>query len=211
MQKNHQLQQKKNMKDLTFFYNYLRTIGEEKEYLSQKEFMNLLKDFIPSALFNSRFSKNLMSQLSENVTLVNEPVTPYISVSRIILFIISIVKKFETLQPVLNIQEMSFGDKKKLLDNFNSCICKLSQFDDLIKEIDNLSKNYLKIITKCPFSGLILINKNEIISEIISKLSQTNLNIIDYYNQYMNSLYRTIHTNNQPSLFFYSDFLFYSN
>ena len=79
-------QQKKNMKDLTFLYNYLRTIGEEKEYLTQKEFMNLLKDFIPSALFNSRFSKNLMSQLSENVRLVNEPVTPYISVSRIILF-----------------------------------------------------------------------------------------------------------------------------
>lgn len=103
------------MKDLTFLYNYLRTIGEEKEYLTQKEFMNLLKDFIPSALFNSRFSKNLMSQLSENVRLVNEPVTPYISVSRIILFIISIVKKFETLQPVLNIQEMSFGDKKKIV------------------------------------------------------------------------------------------------
>ena len=180
-------QQKKNMKDLTFLYNYLRTIGEEKEYLTQKEFMNLLKDFIPSALFNSRFSKNLMSQLSENVRLVNEPVTPYISVSRIILFIISIVKKFETLQPVLNIQEMSFGDKKKLLDNFNACICKLSQYDDLIKEIDNLSMSYLKIIKKCPFSGLILINKNEIISDIISKLSQTNLNVIDYYNQYMNA------------------------
>jgi hypothetical protein len=80
---------------------------------------------------------------------------------------------------------MSFGDKKKLLDNFNACICKLSQYDDLIKEIDNLSMNYLKIIKKCPFSGLILINKNEIISDIISKLSQTNLNVIDYYNQYM--------------------------
>lgn len=77
--------------------------------------------------------------------------------------------------------------KKKLLDNFNACICKLSQYDDLIKEIDNLSMSYLKIIKKCPFSGLILINKNEIISDIISKLSQTNLNVIDYYNQYMNA------------------------
>jgi len=70
-----------------------------------------------------------MNQLCEYVTLINEPLRPVISVSRIILFIINIIKKVEILEPVINIQEIDFGDKEILLDNFNKCICRLSQFD----------------------------------------------------------------------------------
>ena len=178
-------QKKGNMKDLTLLYNYLRTVGNEKDFLTQKEFMKLLKVFIPPALFDSRFSKNLMNQLSENITLVNEPVRPVISVSRIILFIINIIKKFEIMQPIINIQEISFSDNKKILDNFNKCICRLSQFDSLSKGIDNLSIDYLKIINSCNFSGLILVNKNEIINEIRDKLIRINLKIADYNNYYL--------------------------
>jgi len=179
-------QKKDNMKDLTLLYNYLRKIGEEKDFLTQKEFMTLLKDFIPVGLFNSRFAKNLISQLSENVTLVNEPIRPVISVSRIILFIVNAIKKVEILQPILNIQDMFFADKKIILDNFNSCICRLSQYNSIMKEINDLSVKYLNIIKKCNFTGLIIINKNEIINEIKDKLNQINLNIIDYNNYYSN-------------------------
>jgi hypothetical protein len=83
------------MKNLTTFYNYLRTLGEEKDFLTQKEFMKLLKDLIPKQNFNERFAKNLISQLSENIKLINEPVRPVISVSRIILFIINTIKKLQ--------------------------------------------------------------------------------------------------------------------
>jgi hypothetical protein len=88
-------QNKSGMKNLTFFYNYLRQYGEEKEYLTQKEFMKLLKELIPKKQFNTKFAKNLISQLSENVKLINEPVRPVISISRIILFIINTVKKVQ--------------------------------------------------------------------------------------------------------------------
>ena len=179
-------QKKGNMKNLTLLYDYLRTIGEEKDFLNQKEFIKFLKEFIPVGLFNSRFAKNLMNQLCEYVTLINEPLRPVISVSRIILFIINIIKKVEILEPVINIQEIAFGDKEILLDNFNKCICRLSQFDSLINEINNLSEEYLKIIKDNSFSGMMLVNKNEIIDNIKSRLNQTNLNIIDYHNYYMN-------------------------
>ena len=179
-------QKKDNMKNLSLLYNYLRTIGEEKDFLSQKEFMKTLKDFIPVGSFNPRFAKNLINQLSENVTLVNEPIRPVISVSRIILFIINLIKKVEILQPVVNIQDIFFADKKILLDNFNSCICRLSQYNSIMDEIDKLSNDYLNIIRQCNFTGLIIINKNEIINEIKYRLNQINLNIIDYNNYYLN-------------------------
>ena len=179
-------QNKDNMNNLTLLYNYLRTIGEEKDFLSQKEFMKFLKNLFPIGLFNFRFAKNLINQLSENITLVNEPIRPVISVSRIILFIINIIKKVEILSPVVNIQEIFFADKKILLNNFNSCICRLNQYNSLMDDINNLSINYLKIINQCNLTGLIIINKNEVINDIKNRLNQIYLNIIDYNNYYLN-------------------------
>ena len=179
-------QKKDNMTNLTLFYNYLKKVGEEKDYLSQKEFMKILKEFIPVELFNPRWAKNLMNQISENVLLINEPLRSVISVSRIILFIINAIKKVEILQPIINIPELYFADKKIILDNLNSCICHLSQYNSLMKEIYNLSDKYLKIIKKCNFTGLIIVNKNEIIYDIRKSLNNTNLNINDYNNYYLN-------------------------
>ena len=179
-------QKKDNMQNLKLLYDYLKTIGEEKEFLSQKEFMKFLKEIIPPILFNYKFAKNLINQLCENVTLINEPIRQVLTVSRIILFIINIIKKVEVMKPIINIQELAFGNDTILLDNFNKSICRLSQFDSLINEINNLSENYLRIIKDCSFSGLIIINKNEILDNIKIRLSQTNLDIADYYNYYMN-------------------------
>ena len=180
------IQKKENMQNIKVLYDYLSTIGEEKDFLSQKEFMKFLKEYIPPGLFNYRFAKNLINQLSENVTLINEPVRAVISVSRIILFIINIIKKIEIMKPIINIQELTFGNNNIILENFNKSICRLSQFDSLINEINNLSENYLQIINKCAFSGLVIVNKNEILYNIKNKLNQTNLNISDYYNYYSN-------------------------
>ena len=179
-------QKKDNMTNLTLLYNYLRKIGEEKEYLSQKEFMKLLQEFTPVELFNPRWAQNLMNQISENVSLINEPLRPVISVSRIILFIINAIKKVEILKPIINIQELVFADKKIILKNFNSCISHLSQYNLLMKKIYNLSNDYLKLISRCNFTGLIIVNKNEIINDIKNSLNNINLNIIDYNNYFLN-------------------------
>ena len=179
-------QKKSRMKNLTNFYNYLRSIGEEKDFLTQKEFMKLLKDFIPNKQLNARFAKNLISQLTENVVLINEPIRPVISVSRIVLFIINVIKKVEIMNQIINVQEMDFIENKILLDNCNKCISHLSQYNFLMKEIENLSEDYLKIIQDCSFSGLILMNKKEIINDIKRLLNMIDLDILYYTNYYMN-------------------------
>ena len=179
-------QKKDNMKNLTLLYNYLKTIGEEKDFLTQKEFMKMIQDFIPVSVFNSIFSNNLINQLSENVVLINEPIRPVISVSRIILFIINTIKKYEILNPTVNIQDIFFADKNILLNNFNTSISRLSQYNLIMNQINNLSVDYLNIIKNCNFTGLIIVNKNEIINDIKNNLHQINLNIMDYNNYYLN-------------------------
>ena len=179
-------QSKPGMKNLTTFYNYLRTLGEEKDFLTQKEFMKLLKDLIPKQNFNERFAKNLISQLSENIKLINEPVRPVISISRIILFIINTIKKLQINEQIINTQELNFIENNILLENCNKCICHLSQYNALMKEINKLSEDYLKIIQDCTFSGLILVNKIETLNQLIISLKSINLDILDNCNYYMN-------------------------
>ena len=179
-------QNKSGFKNLTFFYDYLRKFGKEKEFLTQKEFMMLLKDFIPKNQFNAKFAKNLINQLSENVKLINEPVRPVISISRIILFIINIVKKVQVNEQIINIQELDFIENKILLENCNNCIIHLRQYNSVMKEIFKLSEEYLKIIQDCSFSGLILVNKTQTLNQTIRNLTIINLDILDYCNYYMN-------------------------
>jgi hypothetical protein len=179
-------QNKPGMKNLTTLYNHLRTLGEEKDFLTQKEFMKLLKELIPKQNFNERFVKNLISQLSENVKLINEPVRPVISVSRIILFIINTIKKVQITEQIINTQDLNFIENKILLENCNKCICHLNQYYALMKEINKLSEDYLKIIQDCTFSGLILVNKTETLNNLIIRLKSINLDILDNCNYYMN-------------------------
>ena len=179
-------QNKSGMKNLTFFYNYLRQYGEEKEYLTQKEFMKLLKELIPKKQFNTKFAKNLISQLSENVKLINEPVRPVISISRIILFIINTVKKVQLMENIINSQELDFIRSKTILDGCNKSICHLSQYYSLMKEINKLSEDYLKMIQDCHFSGLIILNKQITLRHIMNRLNDIDLDILDYSNYYMN-------------------------
>ena len=179
-------QMKSGMKNLTFFYNYLREIGEEKDFLTQKEFMKILKDFIPEKNFNAKFAQNLISQLTENVKLINEPLRPVISISRIILFIINVVKKSQFLDNIINTQELDFIENKILFENCNRCISCLSQYNSIMKEINKLSEDYLKIIEDCSLSGLIILNKTLTIKQIMAALNDIDSIIFDYCNYYMN-------------------------
>ena len=179
-------QKKSGMKNLTYLYNYLREFGEEKEFLTQKEFMKLLKDFIPQKQFNAKFAKNLISQLSENVKLINEPIRPVIAVSRIVLFIINIVKKTQIMEHIINTQELDFIENKILVENCHKCICHLSHYNNIMKEINKLSEDYLKIIQERSLSGLIIVNKALTTNQIINRLNIIDLDILDFSNYYMN-------------------------
>ena len=174
------------MKNLSFLYNYLRGIGEEKDFLTHKEFMKVLKDFIPEKNFNAKFAQNLISQLTENVKLINEPIRPVISISKIILFIINVVKKSQFLKHIINTQELDFIENKILLENCNKCICNLGQYNSIMKEINRLSEDYLKIIEDSSFSGLVILNKTLIINQITNYLNTIDAVILDYCNYYMN-------------------------
>ena len=179
-------QSKSGMKNLTFLYNYLREIGEEKDFLTHKEFMKILKDFIPQRNFNAKFAQNLISQLTENVKLINEPIRPVISISRIILFIINVVKKSQFLEHIVNTQELDFIENKIILENCNRCICTLNQYNSVMNEINKLSEDYLKIIEDNSYSGLIILNKTLTIDHIMDYLTSLDSVIFDYCNYYMN-------------------------
>ena len=52
--------------------------------------------------------------------------------------------------------------------------------------MDKISEDYLKIIQDCSFSGLILVNKTETINQLMTRLANINLDILDNCNYYMN-------------------------
>ena len=180
----HYSQKKNNMKDLNLLYNYLLTIGQDKEYLTQNEFDTLLKKFIPKNVYNAIFSKSLANKLSEYITLLNQASRPYISVSKIILFILNIIKKLETLSPIINNPILLFGNKNILNGNFNDCISTFNKYDILGKELNEISEDYLKIIKDCNFSGIIILNKEEFLYDLKQETNKIDLRLFDYKNYF---------------------------
>ena len=176
-------QKKNNMNNLNLLYNFLCTVGEEKDFLSQEEFDKVLKYIIPTNIYNSKFSKCLFDYLSETALLINEPKRRVISVPKIILFIISIIKKKEIMNQVINIKKIYYGDKKLILEIFNKSIIKIETFNNLGREIKNLSLKYYSLTKEAIFSGLIILVKKKQLDILKSQLIKIDKKII-YYNNY---------------------------
>ena len=178
-------QQKNNMKNLNLLYNYLCTVGEEKDFLSQKEFNNVLNYIIPVGLFNSKTAKCLFDYLSETVMLLNEPKRRVVSIPKIILFIINILKRKEITNQIINVKEIYYGDKKKILENFDTSITTIKKYNDLGEEINNLSLHYLSLIKEAIFSGIIILDKKKQIEIIKNRLISINYRIVKSSHYFM--------------------------
>ena len=163
-------QHKNNMKNLNLLYSYLCSVGEEKDFMSQTEFNKVLKYFIPINIYNSKFANCLFDYLSETVMLINEQKRRVISVPKIILFIINILKKKEILSQVINIQEIYYGEQNKIIENFDKSIARIKQYNDIGEQINNYSSEYLSLIKEAIFSGLIILNKKKVINTIKNQL-----------------------------------------
>ena len=176
-------QKKNNMENLNLLYNYLCSVGEEKDFLSQKEFIKVLKYIIPIGIYNSKAANCLFDYLSETVMLINEPKRRVVSIPKIILFIISILKRKEIMNQVINIKEIYYGDNKKILENFASSIIQIKHYNEIGDKIYDLSENYLSLTKEAIFSGLIILDKKKEIDIMKNQLVGIIKTII-YYNHY---------------------------
>ena len=173
-------QKKNNMQNLNLLYNYLCTIGEERDFLSQKEFIKALKYIIPIGVYNSKSAKSLFDYLSETVNLINETKRRVISIPKIILFIISILKRKEIMNQEINIQEIYFGDNKNILANFEKCIITIQKYNHIGEEINDLSSKYLSLVKEAIFSGLIILDKKKEIDIMKNQLFSIDKKILYY-------------------------------
>ena len=172
-------QKKNNMQNLNLLYNYLCSVGEEKDFLSQKEFIKVLKYIFPVGVYNTKAANCLFDYLSETVMLINEPKRRVVSIPKIILFIISILKRKEIMNQTINIKEIYYGEKEKILDNFGSSITTIKKYNDLGEEINSLSLQYFGLIKEAIFSGLIILDKKIQIDMIMKKLNEIDKNILE--------------------------------
>ena len=171
------------MHNLNLLYNYLSSKGEEADFLPQKEFNKVLKYIIPINIYNSKYENCLFDYLSETVMLINEPKRRVVSIPKLILFIINILKIKEIMDQTINIKEIYYGDKTKILQNFDSSITRIQKYNDIGEEINSLSLNYLYLIQEAIFSGLIIINKKNEINIMKNLLIEIDKKI-KYYNHY---------------------------
>ena len=178
-------QKKNNMNNLNLLYNYLCSVGEEKDFLSQKDFNKVLKYIIPTNIYNSKFSKCLFDYLSETALLINEPKRRVISIPKIILFIINILKRKEIMSQVINVKELNYGNKQIIFDNFNKSIEKLETFNEIGKEINNLSSQYYSLNKQAIFSGLIILVKKKQLDIIKNQIINIDKKITDFNHYFL--------------------------
>ena len=167
-------QHKNNMQNLNLLYSYLCGVGEEKDFLSQIEFNKVLKYIIPPGVYNSKFANCLFDYLSETVMLLNEQKRRVISIPKIILFVLNILKKKEALNKVVNIQDMHYADSNKILENFEQSIEKIRKYNEIGDEIKNLSSHYFSLVKEAIFSGAIILNKKKVLKELEKQLIKLN-------------------------------------
>ena len=176
-------QKKNNMQNLNLLYNYLCNVGEERDFLSEKEFIKVLKYIIPIGVYNSKSAKCLFDYLSENINLINETKRRVISIPKIILFIIGALKKKEIMNQYINIPEIYYGDNKKILENFCTSITSILKYNKIGEDINDLSSQYLSLVKEAIFSGLIILDKKKEIDIMKNHLFTIDKSIL-YYNHF---------------------------
>ena len=181
------LQKKNNFQNLDTFNEYLYSITKGKDYLSEKEFNMLLKDISPIEIYNSKFVANLFDYLSESIILLNEPKKKVVTIPRLIMSIIYMLKQKEAMKKIVNCEQIYYAKENLniLLENFDSSITKLKQYDDIGNQIYNLSSQYHSLIKEAIFSGVIILSKKKEIDIIKHQLISIQKSILNYNNYFL--------------------------
>ena len=178
-------QKKDNMKSINMLYDYLCSIAKGKDFLSEKEFKLLIKNILPIEIYNSKFASNLFDYLSESIILLNEPKIRVVAIPRLIMLIIHILKQKEITDKIINCEQIYYSDHNKIFQNFDNSITKLNQYDEIGKEINNLSSQYHSLIKEAIFSGLIILSKKVEINIMKSLLIKSKKKILEYNNFFL--------------------------
>ena len=179
-------QNNSSMKDLSQLYLYFKQFDKDKDnFLTPEEFELAIKHIFPIELNNNILTKSLIYKVSEYIIFPNEPPKPYIAISRIILFIILIVKRIQNLNHKINCTSFSLCDTKGLNDKIYQCMNPLSMYDKIGNEIKMHSFDYLKKMREGIFSGLIILNKSLITKNILTQLNNDKGKVTDYINYFM--------------------------
>ncbi len=180
------IQNKKGIKDLNILYSYFEQYDDNKDsFLSVNEMDEALRNLFPLSIYNNLYSQSLINQFSQYFIYPNEKGTPYISIDKIILNIFLFVKKYEVFHPVLSNIDFNLSNNKGLNDNFYECMNSLSIYDSVGNEVKSYSDDYLKLIKEGFFGGVIILNKDMILEDIIESLKNDKKLINDYINIYM--------------------------
>ena len=179
------LLKKKNYKDLNLFYDYLCSIVKGKDFLTEKEFKLIIKDVLPVEIYNSKFADNLFDYLSESIILLNEPKMRIVTIQRLMFSIIHILKQKEFTNIIINHEQICYADQNKIFQNFDNSISKLKQYDEIGKEIENLSFQYYSLIKEAIFSGMIIVSKKIEIDKMKFQLIDIEKKILDKKNYFL--------------------------
>ena len=178
-------QKKPELKNLNDLYTYLCSIGKGRDFLTQKEFNQVLKYILPIDIYNSIFAGSLFDYLNESIILLNEPKERVVSIPRLIMLIIHILKQKEITNTIINSEHIYYADQNKIFQNFDSSITKLKQYDDLGRQIKNLSAQYYSLIKEGISSGMIILSKKKEIDNIKYKLIEIEKKILDHNNYFL--------------------------
>jgi hypothetical protein len=176
---------KKNYKNLNLFYDYLSTFVKGKDFLTEKEFKSIIKDILPIEIYNSKFADNLFDYLNESIILLNEPKMRIITIQRFMFSIIHILKQKEFTNKIINHEQICYADQNKIFQNFDNSISKLKQYDEIGKEIENLSFQYYSLIKEAIFSGMIIVSKKIEIDKMKLQLLDIEKKILDKKNYFL--------------------------
>ena len=152
---------KSNLNNLNKLYEHLCQIGKGKDFLSEKEFILVLKEILPIEIYNTKFVGSLFDYLSETIVLLNEPKMRVVTIQRLIMLVIHMVKQKEITNTIINHEQIYYADQNKIFQNFDSSITKLKQYDAIGNEIKNLSSQYYSLIKEAIFSGMIILSKKQ--------------------------------------------------
>ena len=180
------IQNKKGIKDLSILYSYFEQYDDNNDsFLTIEEMEESLRNLFPMSIFNNLYSKSFSNQFCQYFVYPNEQGTPFVSIDKIVLMIFLFLKKYDIFHPILSNIDFNLSDNKGIDDKFYECMDSLSVYDSVGNEIKSLSDDYLKLIKEGFFGGIIILNKDMMLDNILNSLKGDKRLINDYINIYM--------------------------
>ena len=142
-----------------------------------------MKPFQIKLIYRRHIIHTLVYQ--KKISKLNEPKVKVVTIPRLILLIIDLLKQKEITNTIINCEQIYYADQNKIFQNFDSSITKLKQYDELGKQISDLSSQYYSLIKEGISSGLIILSKKKEIDTMKDKLLLIEKSILDYNNYFL--------------------------